>query len=212
MSKVKLPNSKNLPRDLFSPIRMEKIIFPTFEDFIQSEKEADSKVNSQILANKLLIFNQRMEKLISLGNHFGLDKNDPNFWLLLCFYMGNYFVPGFQVQESVARNRKKVWDNQLMILLWYNVREKMKGGKSALGACSILIKQSPWKDLLKPITVKNGQKVYNPQALYTHYKRARNLPFIKLITKLEKQAKGKTFFEAVLQEIPLMTSEKLGRK
>jgi hypothetical protein len=125
-------------------------------------------------------------RLDILGKHYNLNKNDDSYWQQLCMNICMDHVQGFQAVYKKKNGTKKIWDAQVLYLLWYEVENK-RNKMSASRFCTFLEESSKWKAL-----TKHRHASENPRLLYDAYLKAKKSKWVKFISNVQKDLRSST--------------------
>ncbi|MGB1076681.1 MAG: hypothetical protein ACPG05_00085 [Bdellovibrionales bacterium] len=140
---------KDYTGDLKKPIRLKKIPEPpcgglkaVLTDVFDGEFENYRKECGVYDSNtKNYLFWERVRKLGLLFDHYNIDKQDPDRWFHLSFYLADNHVPGFKVEEDNVGGAPVIWDDLRLALLYFQVQEKtQENSRSISWACKELAK------------------------------------------------------------------------
>lgn len=131
------------------------------------------------------VFNQLVEKLPPLAEHFGISsKNEPEWAMLLLIQLAIEFVPGFSVVPKLPKATK--WDLKAKLELIATVKRiQNEEGKRNIGdleACRRLVRRERSKYLTDARLEKEARSKASRLA------EARTDPFIKPILKALEEA------------------------
>lgn len=149
----------------------------------------------------------QIEKIPALYEHFGIDINskDAKEWLIIC--LAEKHVPGFQYEVKNDAGRPRIWDDITLLELFFDV-EKILAKKNPRGidklkftieqACKTLIKEEPWKSMVKAkMAVSEKGKI-----LQNKYAASKNTKLVKMY--IENRGQDNTqelFVNAVVEKI-----------
>ncbi len=200
--KIIKKTGKKFCKELLKPITIEpkpsypsagaRAIWPELKE--QSEKE-NAAWAMRSTSHKYMESTRKMGLLLE---HYGLERDDPNNWFLLAFYLAQQFIPGFQTETKARSGRPRTWNSTWLTKLYLAVEEKKQVAKTQKkrvtieNICHHLAKEEPWKTLSNN---KDG-------VLYDRYIESRKAPMIALLTSLEKDyPDARTKLSAVLEKI-----------
>ncbi len=116
-----------------------------------------------------------VEKMGLLLDHYGISRDEPERWHLLCLHLAGDHVPGFQFEKPSKAGRPKTWlHSGRSLRLYRDVQACVSEGHSALNACRILAKRDPYRNEIPAYTT-----------LYRRYQDTKkNHPVIKMAEKM----------------------------
>jgi hypothetical protein len=154
------------PKELTTPIEVVYPKTPTlladnYEKAMDDYRKAWKKLQLKITIKKI-------KKMGLLAKYYGLEISKLDISNPLLIRVCSDCVDGFKVVTHKPTGRGKLWNNTLLYLLWYDIRElQISRNFTVSAACHTLLQKSPWREILS--SRKNNSRNLRPQKFMANY-------------------------------------------
>ena len=105
------------------------------DEAVISAEEARDQLRAEVL-----------EKLRLLLDHYGISRDDKQYWRNLALALARDHVPGFQIAQPTKRGPKKSWMPDEEIRLHMDVSGLVQKGQTVRSACFNLANRAIYRD------------------------------------------------------------------